>query len=359
MNKIYNDDLINVSSVVPKIENFKNKTIFISGSTGLIGTFIIDLFMHLNEVEGYNTTIISNGRNEERIKERFSNYLDSNNFKIYAKDINDGIDYEGDVDYIINCASNTHPKLYSTDPIGTIMTNIKGTDNILKFASEKNAKKTLFLSSVEIYGVNVNNIERFKESDMGYIDCNTLRAGYNEAKRAGEALCQAYIEQKGIDISIIRLPRLYGPTIKEDDTKALSQFINKAINKENIVLKSEGNQYFSYLYVADAVSGILTTLIHGKKGEVYNLANVKSDIKLKDLANIIANYCGTEVIFDLPNEIEEKGYSKATVARLDATKAEEELNWHPIYSIEDGVKKTIEILSNKKNKHNALKMKTN
>lgn len=350
MNKIYNDDLINVSSVVPKIENFKNKTIFISGSTGLIGTFIIDLFMNLNEVEGYNTTIISNGRNEERIKERFSNYLDSNNFKIYAKDINDEIDYEGDVDYIINCASNTHPKLYSTDPIGTIMTNIKGTDNILDFATRKNATKTVFLSSVEIYGVNVNGIDRFKEEDMGYIDCNTLRAGYNEAKRAGEALCQAYIEQKGIDVSLLRLPRLYGPTLKSDDTKALSQFINKGVNKENIVLKSEGNQYFSYLYVADAVSGILTTLLHGKKGEVYNLGSEDSDIRLKDLAKIIADYSGVDVVFEIPDNTEQKGYSKATDARLDSTKIEKELGWHSLYSIEEGIKRTIDVMNDKKKK---------
>ena len=345
MNSLYNDDLINVSSAVKGIEELKNKTIFISGSSGLIGTFLIDLIMHLNETEGYNTTIISNGRSEERIKERFSNYLNSNNFKIYAKDINDGIDYEGNVDYIINCASNTHPKLYSTDPIGTIMTNIKGTDNILDFAVRKNAKKTVFLSSVEIYGVNVNEIERFKEEDMGYIDCNTLRAGYNEAKRAGEALCQAYIEQKGIDVSLLRLPRLYGPTLKSDDTKALSQFINNGVNKENIVLKSEGNQYFSYLYVADAVSGILTTLLHGKKGEVYNLGSEDSDIRLKDLAKLIADYSGVEVVFEIPNSTEQKGYSKATDARLDSTKIEQELGWHPMYNIETGIKRTIEMLS--------------
>lgn len=355
MNKIYRQDIVNTINNTKDIEKLKNSKIFISGSTGLIGTFLIDMLMYLNETEDYNIKIISNGRSGEKIRTKFPNYLESELFEIYVGDINEPINYQGEVDYIINCASNTHPKLYATDPIGTIMTNIRGTDNILKFATEKNAKKTIFLSSVEIYGVNVNNVERFKESDMGYLDCNTLRAGYNEAKRAGEALCQAYIEKNNLDISIVRLPRLYGPTLNKDDSKALSQFLYKGINGEDIILKSEGNQYFSYLYVSDAVSGILDTLILGKKGEVYNLGSVDSDIRLKNLANLIASYCNVEVIFDIANNSEQKGYSKATDARLDSKKIESELGWKSIYSIEEGIKRTIDILKNEKKKKLELK----
>ncbi len=348
MNKLYEEDIINTINNVIGIEELKNKKIFITGSNGLIGSFIIDMIMYLNENNNYNTTVIANSRSKEKLENKFSNYLNNQYFKYYIGDINDEVNYDGEVDYVINCASNTHPLQYSTDPIGTIMTNIKGTDNILKFASRINAKKVLFLSSVEIYGENINNIDRFKENEMGYIDCNTLRAGYNESKRAGEALCQAYIESKGLNISIVRLPRIYGPTVKEDDTKAMSQFINKGLNKEDIILKSEGNQYFSYLYVADAVSGLIRTLIVGKNGEVYNLGNIESDIRLKYLANTIANITGTKVIFDIPDEKERKGYSKATIARLDYTKALEELNWTPQYSIEEGLKRTISILKAKR-----------
>ena len=346
MNKIYLDDIKNTISHVNNIEVLKNKKIFITGANGLIGHFIIDVMMYLNNKEKYNITVIANSRSKEKLEKQFSDYLDLENFKYYIGDINDKITYDGQVDYVINCASNTHPLQYSTDPIGTIVTNITGTANVFNFAYECKAKKVIFLSSVEIYGENINNIDRFKENEMGYIDCNTLRAGYNEAKRCGEALCQAYIESKKLDISIVRLPRIYGPTVKKDDTKVMSQFINKAINKENIVLKSEGNQYFSYLYVADAVSGILNVLIAGQCGEVYNLGNIESDIRLKDLAKIIADIAGTKVIFELPNDIEKKGYSKATIARLDYSKITTELDWKPCYSIYDGIKKTIDILKN-------------
>ena len=350
MNKLYIEDLENTINNIKDIDKIKDKTIFVFGSNGLVGSFIIDMIMYLNKNNNFNTTVIANSRSKEKIESRFNEYLDNKNFKYYIGDIKDEIKYNDHVDYIINCASNTHPLQYSTDPIGTIMTNIKGTDNVLKFASEKKIEKSIFLSSVEIYGENIHNIERFKENEMGYIDCNSLRAGYNESKRAGEALCQAYIAEKDIDISIIRLPRLFGPTIKSDDTKALSQFINKSVNKEDIILKSEGKQYFSYLYIADAVSGIMRCLIAGKKGEVYNLGNLECDAHLKDLAQIAANIAGTKVIFDLPDETERKGYSKAMNARLDYSKAEKELDWKPQYSIESGMERTITQLKEKNDK---------
>lgn len=344
MNSLYIEDIKKTIGAVKDIDKLKNKTIFITGANGLIGSFIIDIIMILNDKEKYNTTIIANSRSMEKLESNFKRYIGNNNFKYYIGDINNRIDYNDHVDYIINCASNTHPLQYSTDPINTIMTNILGTQNVLDFATNCKVKKTIFLSSVEIYGENVNNIDRFKETEMGYINCNSLRAGYNEAKRCGEALCQAYIEKNGLDISILRLPRIFGPTVKKDDTKVMSQFINKALAGEDIILKSEGNQYFSYLYVADTVSGILRCLIAGKNGEVYNLGNIEADVRLKDLAKIAADYANTKVVFDLPDEVEKKGFSKATVARLDYTKALEELDWKPIYSIKDGLTRTIEIM---------------
>ena len=347
MNNLYEEDLQNTIRNVHNISLLKDKTIFITGASGLIGSFLIDLIMVLNKNKNYNTKIVANARNKERLEKRFSKYLNSDYFEEGIGDINKTINYDKEINYLVNCASNTHPKLYSTDPIGTIMTNINGTYNMLELATKTNAK-FLFLSSVEIYGENINNIGRFKENEMGYIDCNTARAGYNEAKRAGEALCQSFKESKNIEINIVRLPRIYGPTIKKDDSKVMSQFINKALCNENIVLKSDGTQYFSYLYVADAVSGMLEIMINGKNGEAYNLGNVSSDIHLKDLAKTIADITNVKVVFDLPDESEKKGFSKATDARLDYTKISSELGWNPKYDINSGVRRTIRIMKEKK-----------
>lgn len=343
MNNLYIEDLNNAIVNSIGIKKLYGKSIFITGACGLIGHFIVDMIMYTNEKDNANITIIANSRNKDNLIANFEKYFESSNFKYYIGDINNEINYDGNVDYIINCASNTHPRQYALDPINTILTNIEGTNNVLKFATIKKAI-VIFLSSIEIYGQNINNVGPFKENEMGYIDCNSLRAGYNEGKRAGEALCQAYKEKNNVEVVIARLPRVYGPTVKNDDSKVISQFINNALNKENIILKSEGNQFFSYLYVSDAVSGIITILTSGKNGEAYNLGNIESDIHLKDLAKIIAKYSGTNVIFDVPTETEKKGYSTATDARLDYSKISEQLGWKPKYSIDDGIKKTIEIL---------------
>ena len=146
-----------------------------------------------------------------------------------------------------------------------------------------------------------------------------------------------------MDIVIPRFTRSYGPTMLPGDTKAISQFIRKAAAGEDIVLKSQGTQYYSYTYMADAVSGLLTVLLCGKSGEAYNIADVASDIALRDLAKIIAECAGTKVVFELPDEVERAGYSTATKARLDSTKLKK-LNWEAKYDIASGIARTIAIL---------------
>lgn len=347
-NKKYVNDIIKVSNL--KFINFemlKNKSIAISGATGMIGSFLIDVIMYLNKEKNLNCQIYALGRTANRAIERFANYWNDVLFTFISQDINETIKINelSKIDYVLHLASNTHPKIYATDPIGTITTNVIGTKNMLDFAKKNKSERFVFASTCEVYGENRGDVEKFSEDYLGYIDCNTLRAGYPESKRCGEALCQAYIKQENMDIVIPRLARTYGPTMLMSDTKAISQFIKNSINKENIVLKSEGNQHYSFIYVADAVSGILTVMLTGKKGEAYNIADEESDIKLKDLATLIAKISNTEVVFDLPDEIEKEGFSKATKARLSPNKLKE-LGWKAQYNINTGIENTLNILKN-------------
>lgn len=223
------------------------------------------------------------------------------------------------------------------------MTNIYGLKNMLDFSEAHHSKRFAFASSNEIYGENRGDTEVFDEKYCGYIDCNTMRAGYPESKRCGEFLCQAYISQKHMDIVIPQFTRSYGPTLLKSDSKAMSQFLRKAVNGEDIVLKSEGSQYYSYTYMADAISGFLTVFLIGAKGAAYNIADERSDIHLKDLAALIAGAVNRKVIFDIPSQIESAGFSKATKARLDSKKLQS-LGWKAQYDIKDSITKTIRIL---------------
>lgn len=328
-------------------EKLKSQSLLITGASGLIGSFLIDVLMRKNKLNNLDCTIYALGRNIDKAKIRFSEYWNDNKFNFIIFDINEEIKETkiNTIDYIIHLASNTHPMAYATDPIGTVTTNIIGTNNILKCARTHNTKRVVFASSNEIYGENRGDVESFDENYCGYINCNTMRAGYPESKRCGEALCQSYIKQAGLDIVIPRFTRSYGPTMLMTDTKAISQFIKKGVLGEDIVLKSAGTQYYSYTYVADAVAGLITILLKGNNGEAYNIADEKSDIMLKDLANIIARYAQREVIFELPNDTEKSGYSTATKARLSSEKLKK-LGWIAKYDISTGLEQTLKILQN-------------
>lgn len=344
-NSLYIEDVAYVANLSLPWEKLANRSVMVSGATGLVGSFLIDVIMYKNINDNLNCMVYVLGRSEERARERFKYCCEESFYKFIEYDVNTPLfrDDLGDVDFVLHMASNTHPMQYSTDPIGTITTNVIGTQNMLEFALAHNATRCVFTSSNEIYGQNRGDVDVFDEKYCGYIDCNTMRAGYPESKRCSEALCQAYIKQKNMDIVIPRLTRTYGPTLLKTDTKALSQFLHKAVDGEDIVLKSEGKQYFSYLHVTDTVSGLLTVLLKGSTGEAYNVSDVESDITLKDLAGIIADYAGKKVIFELPDEVEKAGYSTANVARLDSAKLKE-IGWKAKYDIESGIKRTIDIL---------------
>lgn len=342
-NTLYQEDVAYVAALDLPWESLKNKSFLISGASGLVGSCLIDVLMKRNE-DGLNCKVYALGRNEKKAKERFEYCWESELFQFIPYDINLPLERDdiGTVDYVLHLASNTHPVAYATDPIGTITTNIIGTYNMLEFAVAHNATRVAFVSSNEMYGENRGDVEKFDEKYCGYIDCNTMRAGYPESKRCGEALCQAYIKQKNLDVVIPRVTRSYGPTMLMSDTKAISQFIRKAIAGEDIVLKSAGTQYYSYTYVSDAVSGLLTVLLCGECGEAYNIADDASDIMLKDLAAIIAKTAGKEVVFELPDEVESAGYSRATKARLDSAKLQK-LGWSAHYAIDEGIQRTMDI----------------
>lgn len=344
-NELYLEDIARVADANLPWEKLQSKSVLLSGATGLLGSFLVDVLLQKN-TEGLDCTVFALGRTQKKAEERFSKWWGNKHLVFLTYNVNQPFvrDDIGTVDYVLHLASNTHPIQYATDPIGTITTNIIGLQNMLDFAVDHHASRFAFTSSNEIYGENRGDVEVFDESYCGYIDSNTLRAGYPESKRCGEALCQAYKSQKGLDVVIPRFTRSYGPTMLLSDTKAISQFIRKGIAGEDIVLKSAGTQNYSYTYMADAIYGLLTVILCGESGEAYNIADEASNITLKDLAKIIADHAGKQVVFGIPDAIESVGYSKATKALLDGSKLKK-LGWKPLYTIQDGIPRTISILN--------------
>lgn len=346
-NELYQEDLKSVVDAKIDWETVKGKKILITGASGMIGTFLVDTFMKRNEMYHDAIIVYALSRNFEKLKAKFDHYAGNPFLKIIEQDISNDCDMS-DIDfaYIIHAASNTHPQEYSSDPVGTITTNVFGAYHLLEYARLHKSCRVVILSSVEVYGENRGDVTYFDEKYCGYIDCNTLRAGYPESKRLLETLLQAYITQYGVDGVIIRLSRIYGPTVEADDSKAISQFIHKAVLGEDIVLKSEGNQLYSYTYIADAIYAILCCLLSGKCGEAYNVADDASNVSLKEIAEYLAEVSGRNVVFELPEGKEKRGYSMATKALLNSEKLKM-LGWNAVYPIQDGLNRTISILKGK------------
>lgn len=345
-NPIYQSDIKSASEVSITWSCLEGKTVLFTGATGMIASVMIDILMHRNQYvaeNGQGIHIIAVSRNEEKARKRFKGYLGSKYFTYLPHDITKPLPELGNVDYILHAASNTHPRAYATDPIGTITANVEGTHQLLEYASNHNCERFFFFSSVEIYGENRNDVDKFDENYLGYIDCNTTRAGYPESKRLGESLCNAYAAQRGQNFVIGRFSRVYGPTMSAEDSKAIAQFIKKAVAGEDIVLKSEGKQVYSYSYVVDAAVATFYLLIYGKTGEAYNVSDRKSIITLAELAKKLAQIAGTKVIYEFPDSTERAGYSTATKAVLDATKLET-LGWTPKVHLEEGLRHTVEYL---------------
>ena len=337
---LYQEDLANVLRI-PGIEEIKNKSFLITGASGLIGVCLIDALMHYNK-KGAGITVYAVGRSREKSASRLGEYYGEPCFHFIQQDVRQPLPADVKPDYIIPLASNTHPLAYSQYPIETIEINVKGAEYAL-LKAQSCGSTVLYPSTVEVYG-NARGEEVFTEDYTGKLNLTNSRSCYSESKRVCEAMCQSYIAEKGLIVKIARLSRVFGPTMLMNDSKASSQFIIKALNQEDIVLKSKGDQYYSYTYVADAVSAMLFLLLHGEKGVAYNIANRLCDVHLKDFAQNCAIAAGTNVVFDLPSEVEKKGFSVAMNAILDNGKLTA-LGFKPKYSLCDAIQRTIKILS--------------
>lgn len=336
---LYQEDLDRITQL-GDINRLYGKSFMISGATGLIGVCLIDALMHLNK-KGANITIYALGRNREKAALRLGEYFEDSNFHFVEREASESLLELPKVDVIIPLASNTHPLAYSKYPIETININVKGAEQALEKALACNAM-VLYPSTVEVYG-NARGDDDFTEDYTGKLNLATSRACYTESKRLSEALCQSYIAERGAQVKIVRLSRVFGPTMLMSDSKASSQFIQKALAGENIVLKSKGEQLFSYTYVADAVGAMLHVLLHGEEGVAYNIANEACNVRLKDFAQLCAEWADKQVVFELPSETEQKGFSIAMRAVLDNSRLKG-LNWHPQYVMKDAVYRTLSIL---------------
>ncbi len=317
-------------------EEFRNKTFYITGATGVIGSFIIRCLRHANKHSELNIKIIAAVRNIEKV-EKFFDRKGKKNFEFYKSDVMNKINYKGNVDYIIHCANNTSSKSFIENPVETFNVAVKGTENILNFAKEKNVESVVYLSSMEVYG-NIDQPKPLKETDLGNLDLTDTRSSYPMGKRAAETLCYNYAKEYNVPVKVVRLAQVIGSNVDYDDTRVYAQFARSIVEKKDIILNTKAATKRSYLYITDAVTGILTILTKGKNGEAYNNNNNKDFPSISEIAQGLSNkYTSTKVVFNLDNQ---NPYAPETHWILDNSKLIS-LGWEPKVSLEEAYNKLI------------------
>lgn len=326
-------------------EKLKNKTIFITGAYGMLVSYIVFLCIYLNEIWNYKITLVLAVRSQEKLEKRFGSYLDKEYIKIYLKDINEPICWDGEINYIIHGASLASSQYYASRPIDVILPNVSGTIQLLKLAEKKSVEGFLLFSSGEIYGKVDSSISVITEESMGTADTLNLRNCYCESKRMAEMLCYSWFCQKHIPIKIARICHTYGPTMDvENDTRVFSSFVNDIINNRNIIMKSDGSVKRPFCYIADATAGFFRILLEGADGEAYNLCNSDEFLSIRQLAEILVNLYpkkNLKVEMRIENENNMISQREESEGLISNTKLKA-LGWSCKYDTKSGFYRTIE-----------------
>lgn len=305
------------------------KTCLVTGGAGFIGSSLVDALLD----QGYRVIAVDNlitGK-EENLSVAKKNPA----FKFVNGDVTKALPDLGKIDFIFHFASPASVVDYQKYPEETALVNSLGTINMLNLAKENKAK-FLLASTSEVYGDPKEHPQ--KETYWGNVNPNGIRSCYDESKRFAEAMTMVYVRKYGLDARIIRIFNTYGPRMRKNDGRVISNFINQALAGQPITVYGEGRQTRSFCYVSDLVSGIVSAETHEKTaGEVFNLGNPEeyTMIDLAQKIKIMTNSV-SEIVHDkLPED-------DPAQRRPDISKAKTVLGWEPKVSVDEGLQKTIE-----------------
>ncbi len=282
---------------ISNLEKLKNKAILITGGSGFIGTWLIQLLIWLNDKYHFNVKLYLIARHATGALDTF---IDSRQDIIFIQDdIRNIREFPKDIVYIIHAASSPDNRIYMSNPIESMNIITDGTKNTMENALllEK-LEKIVHLSSGQIYGtLDSHNIT---ENDFGKLNCNSITAIYPEAKRYAETLVNAYRSLHKLPIVQVRPFSFIGPFMSLNKPWAINSFIRDVLKTKNIRILGNGKPIRSYMYPTDMALWILNMLANGKNGAAYNLGS-DMGISLEEVALKIKNIVGSSVSIETLN----------------------------------------------------------
>lgn len=302
------------------------KKILVTGGAGFIGSFLCERLLE----EGHEVICLDNyftGR-----KENILHLQDDPKFEIIRHDITQPILLE--VDWIFNFACPASPIHYQYNPVKTIKTSVTGTLNMLGLAKRVGAR-IVHASTSEVYGD--PQVHPQKESYWGNVNPIGIRSCYDEGKRVAETLLMDYHRQSKVNIGIVRIFNTYGPRMRHDDGRVVSNFIVQALQGKDITIYGDGSQTRSFCYVDDLVEVIVRMMEKEDCIGPINIGNPR-EFTIQELASLVQKMTGTssQLIYkELPQD-------DPTQRKPDISLAKQHLDWQPTVPLEQGLEKTIE-----------------
>ena len=300
--------------------------IVITGGSGFVGSYLCENLIN----DGHKIIVIDNLLTGS--KENINNLIGNENFSFIKQDVQDHIEIEDDVDYVLHFASAASPKAYTEHPVNTLKAGSVGTINTLGLA-KKHSAEYLLASTSEVYGDPL--ISPQNEEYWGNVNPNGERSMYDEAKRFAEAAVATYSRSYGLKTKIVRIFNTYGPRMQLNDGRVVTNFIVQALRNENITIYGDGTQTRSFSYVEDTVAGIIS-LMNSTEYDVFNIGN-PNEMTVGQLAEKIIKLTDStsEIKYlELPNDDPKQ-------RKPDITKAKTKLNWEPKVNLDEGLAKTI------------------
>ena len=300
--------------------------IVITGGSGFVGSYLCEKLIN----DGHKIIVIDNLLTGST--ENINDLLDNENFSFIEQDVQDHIEIEDKVDYVLHFASAASPKAYTEHPVNTLKAGSVGTINTLGLA-KKHSAEYLLASTSEVYGDPL--ISPQNEEYWGNVNPNGERSMYDEAKRFAEAAVATYSRSYGLKTKIVRIFNTYGPRMQLNDGRVVTNFIVQALRNENITIYGDGTQTRSFSYVEDTVAGIIS-LMNSTEYDVFNIGN-PNEMTVGQLAEKIIKLTDStsEIKYlELPNDDPKQ-------RKPDITKAKTKLNWEPKVNLDEGLAKTI------------------
>lgn len=305
----------------------RKKSVLVTGGGGFIGSHLCERLLG----EGWDVICLDNFFTGAK---RNILHLTSNpSFEVIRHDITFPLSLE--VDAVFNLACPASPVHYQHDPVQTMRTSVIGAMNVLELARRLQIP-VLQASTSEVYGDPL--VHPQKEDYWGNVNPNGVRSCYDEGKRCAETLFFDYRRQYGLDVKVVRIFNTYGPRMRPDDGRVVSNFIVQALSGKDITVYGDGSQTRSFCYITDLVEGLVRMMASGPEvnGPV-NLGN-PGEFTILHLAESVIRLTGSKsgiVHKTLPSD-------DPTRRRPDISRAEKLLGWKPAVPLEEGLKKTIE-----------------